>query len=112
MRVDSGFLKSSLVINFFLFGINAQKLSSDCRDDELIISVPLKDPKMANVLKLSAGNCTDDNIPGGIEEVLTYDKVKEIASISIPILECDLKKDLYADPVTELVRSGKYYFMP
>ena len=110
MRADSGFLKFSLV---FLTGsqYNAQKLSSDCRNDELIISVPLKDPKMANILMLSAGNCTDDNIPGGIDEVLTYDEVAQIADIAIPILECDLKKDLYADPVTE-PRSGKYYFMP
>ena len=91
--------------------IISAKLYSDCRNDNLIINVPVKQEKAANILKLSAGNCTEENVPGGVEKVLKYDSVNEIASLTLPIEECDLRGELYADPITEL-KSGKYYYMP
>ena len=87
--------------------IISAKLYSDCRNDNLIINVPVKQEKAANILKLSAGNCTHNNVPGGVENILEYDSINEMASLTLPIEECDLKGELYADPVTELQRSGQ-----
>merc|ERR1712118_77954 len=82
------------VLAAFLAGSSsyAAKLNSDCLGDNLVISIPLQDEKMANILNLSAGNCTHDNIPCGIEDAIVFDEDENMGKLSIPIEECGLKE--------------------
>ena len=103
--------RSGLVYSLLASLGYAAKLNSDCLGDNLVISIPLQDEKMANILDLSAGNCTHDNIPGGIEDAIVFDEDENLGKLSIPIEECGLKEELYKDPKTEL-RSKEQFYMP
>lgn len=84
-------------------------LNSDCVDDNLVITIPVDNEQMSNVLRLSAGNCTESNIPRGLENAVSYDSDNKAVVISIPIDACDMKKDLYNTPV---IRAANALYRP
>merc|ERR1712048_58598 len=92
-------LKRLLGVLPFSLGI---KLGSRCTEKNIIINVPLEHEVAANLLDIQAGNCTKTNFPGGLQNAIVFDDTLKKADITIPIGECDLKKVLYDEPVTEL----------
>merc|ERR1719198_1627176 len=77
-----------------------QKLSSNCVNGKLIIDIPLAQERMANILKLKAGNCTETNIPGGVDNSIAYHSSTESAKLTVPIGACNLQTALYENPKT------------
>ena len=76
------------------------KLHSACQNDNLILTIPYPSVITKNeILKLGAGNCTSwGEKNDGFE--FEYDTNLKAANLTIPILHCNLKTDLYEVPVT------------
>ena len=71
--------------------VSSQRLSSKCENDMLILEIPYPDQHTANLLYLQAGTCDENNYGGSFR----YDDQSLIATLEIPIEECDLKDELY-----------------
>merc|ERR1712151_1307184 len=79
--------------------LSQTELNSNCVDGNLVITIPVDNERMASVLRLSAGDCDETNIPNGIDNAVTFDSENMGIEIKIPIEECNMQGDLYSDSV-------------
>ena len=86
MKLYQNRVLSSFLFSFYSF--SSAKLNIECERDNLVISLPLNNENIANILELNAGNCTHENIPNGVENAISYSNC--FAEIQIPSKECDL----------------------
>ena len=86
MKLYQNRVLGSFLFSFYSF--SSAKLNIECERDNLVISLPLNNENIANILELNAGNCTHENIPNGVENAISYSNC--FAEIQIPSKECDL----------------------
>ena len=81
---------------------------ADCSDDQnLVLRIPYPPEVHNKVISFSAGSCNsnwNELEQNGASK--TYDQHNQQIVVSFPIEYCDLKSDLYEDPVTS--RAGFY----
>ena len=82
--------KKHFTLFCFLFSSSyANEFDIECKKDDLVISVPLNNENIANILELHAGNCTHENIPNGLKNTISYSDGS--AKLAIPTSKCNLK---------------------